>query len=245
MTEIPEHLLARSKARRQAIGQDEGGAPAAEAPAASGAVERSTPSAPATTSGPAGLAPAKAPAPPAAPAPPPKRPEVLAAESRRKMPWWAAAATLGLGLWAFLFAFTLEPPEAGLSPMLAEGEAIYATSCGTCHGPTGGGGVGPAFTEGAVVETFSNYEDHVRWVTIGSAGWQAEVGDTYGDTAKPVLGFNGQAMPPFEASLSEEEILAVVRYEREIISGFGCEAALAEATGETCAPGTEAEAAAP
>ncbi|HET6664430.1 MAG TPA: hypothetical protein VFG94_09235, partial [Acidimicrobiales bacterium] len=96
MTEIPEHLLARSKARRQAIGQDEGGAPAADAPAASAAVEKATPAstAPAGAAAAAGIAPAKAPAPPAAPAPAPKRPEVVAAETRKKSPWWAASSLL-------------------------------------------------------------------------------------------------------------------------------------------------------
>ena len=55
-----------------------------------------------------------------------------------------------------------------------------------------------------------------------------------------MLGFNGQPMPAFEGTLSEEEILLVVRYEREVISGYGCEPELAEATDEECAPGTEA-----
>jgi mono/diheme cytochrome c family protein len=244
MTEIPEHLLARSKARRQAIGQDEGAA-AAEAPAASGAVEKAAPAA--APAGPAGvpaMTPAKAPAVAAAAPPPPKRPEVVAAESRKKMPWWAAVAFVSLPAWAFLFTFTLEPPTQ-VSPVIAAGQDLYSANCGSCHGADGGGGVGPAFADGAVIETFSSYEDHVQWVTLGSAGWREEVGDTYGDPAKPVLGFNGQPMPTFEGVLSEEEILEVVRYEREVISGFGCEAELAEATGEVCAPGTEAEAASP
>jgi mono/diheme cytochrome c family protein len=244
VTEIPEHLLARSKARRQAIGQDAG---ADDAPAASTEVEKAAPAsaAPAGPAAAGGLSPAKAPAAvPAAP-PKPKRPEVIAAESRKKIPWWAAVALVSLPLWAFLFAYTLEPPTVGLSPALSAGEEIYSSQCGTCHGPTGQGNTGPAFADGAVVETFANYEDHVQWVNLGSARWAQEVGDTYGDTAKPVLGFNGNPMPSFEGSLSEEEILEVVRYEREIISGHGCEPDLAEATGEECAPGTEAEAAAP
>ena len=44
-------------------------------------------------------------------------------------------------------------------------------------------------------------------------------------------------------SYSEEEILLVVRYEREVIAEHGCEPTLAEETGEECEPGTEAEAA--
>ncbi|MBA2282986.1 MAG: DUF4124 domain-containing protein, partial [Acidimicrobiia bacterium] len=52
MTEIPEHLLKRSKARRSAIGQDEGGEAPADAPAST-AVEKAAPAAAAP--GPAGI----------------------------------------------------------------------------------------------------------------------------------------------------------------------------------------------
>lgn len=246
VTEIPDHLLARSKARRDAIGQSDGpGGDAAgggEAPAASAAVEKASSAAPAAAEGAAastGLAPAKAPASPEAPAPAPDRPEVAAAKARKKIPYWAVPAVVSLPVWAFMYAFTLEPPTEE-SAAIAAGREIYTSAgCAGCHGASGAGGVGPAFTEGHVVETFSNYEDHVQWVSLGSEGWAAEVGDTYGDTEKPVRGFNGQAMPGFEGSLSEEEILEVVRYEREVLSGYGCEPLLAEATGEVCAPGTE------
>jgi mono/diheme cytochrome c family protein len=240
MTEIPEHLLARSKARRQAIGQDEGGAPADAA--ASTAVEKAAPAAeaPAGPAAASGLAPAKAPAAPAPPPEKPKRPEVLAAESRKKAPWWAVAALVALPVWAFMYAFTLEPPSQE-SAALSAGRAIYSSAgCAGCHGATGGGGVGPAFAEGAIVETFADFNDHVEWVATGSAAWPES---TYGDTEKPVLGFNGNEMPAFGSSLSEEELLEVVRYEREVLGGHGCEPELAEATGEECAPGTEAEAA--
>lgn len=241
MTEIPEHLLARSKARRSAIGQS-GDDAGADAPAPSAAVEKAgaAPAAAAAEATPA-LAPSKAPAPAAAPPPKPPRPEVVAALHRRKIPYWAVPAVVALPVWAYLYAFTLEAPTQE-SPVLAAGRAIYSSQCGSCHGADGQGGVGPAFADGAVVETFSSFEDHVEWVTLGSDGWAEEVGDTYGDQSKPVRGFNGQPMPAFGGSLSEEEILEVVRYEREVISGFGCEPELAEATGEECAPGTEAAA---
>lgn len=240
MTEIPEHLLARSKARRQAIGQDEGGdTTGGDAPAPSAAVEKATAAAPAGPAAAGGIAPAKAPGAVAPPPVKPPRPEVAAAESRKKIPSWAVPAVVALPLWAFLYAFTLEPPTQE-SAAIAHGREVYA-SCAGCHGAQGQGGSGPPFADGHVVETFSNYEDHVHWVTIGSAGWRDEVGDTYGDTNKPVQGFNGLEMPAFGESLSEEDILAVVRYEREVISGYGCEPLLAEATGEECAPGTEAE----
>ncbi|MBA2281590.1 MAG: c-type cytochrome, partial [Acidimicrobiia bacterium] len=175
----------------------------------------------------------------APPPPPPRRPEVVAAVSRKRIPYWAVPALVALPGWAFLYAYTLDP-RVEESPAIAAGREIYTSAgCAGCHGATGGGGVGPAFADGAVVETFSNFEDHVLWVELGSQGWPEE---TYGDTDEPVLGFNGQPMPAFGDRLSEEEILEVVRFEREVVSGFGCEAALAEATGEECEPGTEAAA---
>jgi mono/diheme cytochrome c family protein len=247
MTEIPEHLLARSKARRDAIGQSGGDAPAGDAPA-SAAVEKAGAAAPAAAAGPEGapgLVPAKAPAALAATPPPPVRPEVAAARTRKKIPYWAVPAVVALPLWAIMYAFTLEPPAVGLSPALTEGEHLYSiagAACAGCHGPDGEGGVGPALHDGDVIEVFSNYEDHVAWVELGTNEWPDA---TYGDTAKPVGG-SGNVMPGFGpeggGSLSEEEILLVVRYEREIVSGFGCEPELAEATGEECAPGTEAAA---
>lgn len=236
MTEIPEHLLARSKARRQAIGQDEGGdTTGGDAPAPSAAVEKATAAAPAGPAAAGGIAPAKAPGAVAPPPVKPPRPEVAAAESRKKIPSWAVPAIVALPVWAFLYAFTLEPPTQGLSAALTEGQHLYS-QCSGCHGATGGGGVGPAFADGAVIETFSNFEDHVEWVHLGTQGWPES---TYGDTQKPVGG--GGTMPGFAGDLTDEEILLVVRYEREVISEHGCEPELAELTEEECVPGTEAE----
>lgn len=247
MTEIPEHLLARSKARRQAIGQDEGGdAPAGDAPAASAAVEKAAPAAAPAGPAPAGgLAPAKAPASPSLPPAPPKRPEVVAAETRKKIPSWAVPAVVALPVWAFLYAFTLDPPTQA-SAALSAGEDVYSSAgCAGCHGAGGVGteGVFPGFDGQSVILTFPDYEDHVAWVQTGSDG--ANPDGTYGDPERPegphsIAQFSGD-MPGFEGSLSEEEILEVVRYEREVLAGYGCEPALAEATGEQCTPGTEAE----
>ena len=98
MTEIPEHLLKRSRERRSAIGQ---GGDAADAPSDATA----TSNAPATT--PVATTPAAAPAAsgppartaaPAPAAPPPPKPDpvyVQAAKQRRKIPFWAMA-TLSL-----------------------------------------------------------------------------------------------------------------------------------------------------
>ncbi|NNC75653.1 MAG: hypothetical protein HKN93_09110 [Acidimicrobiia bacterium] len=87
-------------------------------------------------------------------------------------------------------------------------------ACASCHGSAGGGGTGPAFTGGAIVEVFSQCVDHVEWVAIGSNDWPDA---TYGDTAKPVLG-SGAAMPGYP-DLTPEELASVVLYERVAFGG--------------------------
>jgi mono/diheme cytochrome c family protein len=205
VTEIPEHLLKRSKERRAAIGGEPAGddAPAAaEAPAA--ASDAPAPAAPA----------AAAPAVPAEPAPPPPpapvRPEVAAALSRRKIPWWAASVLLALPLWAYVYQGTLEPPPEPEAGVLALGEEVYA-GCAACHGASGGGVSGPALT--GVLETWPDFRDHLAWVAVGSQGWS---GDTYGATDKPKNG----GMPAFAGTLTEEELAQVVLYERVEFGGL-------------------------
>jgi mono/diheme cytochrome c family protein len=114
---------------------------------------------------------------------------------------------------------------------VSEAREVYdvAGGCGACHGADGGGGVGPGFQAGAVVETWPEYTDHIEWVAVGSAGWPE---DTYGAQNKPVNRSSG--MPAFEERLSEEQLALVVRYEREVLGGAECEPELAELTGEPC-----------
>lgn len=203
MTEIPEHLLKRSKERRAAIGGDE--APAAET-ASTGAA---SPAAEAPSAAPAVPAAAAAPVEPAAPAPKPVRPEVAAAIRRRKIPFWALPVLAGLPLWAYVYQATLEPPPAGESDPLVLGEHVYG-GCASCHGATGGGGSGPALT--GVLETWPDYRDHMMWVKLGDAGWP---GDTYGANRKP----KGVGMPEHEA-LTDAELAQVVLYERTAFGGL-------------------------
>lgn len=202
MTEIPEHLLKRSKERRAAIGGDD--APADEAPAAA---------TPATADAPAAAPVAAAAATPApveeAPKPKPVRPEVAAAQRRKKIPFWAMPVLVGLPVWAYAYTGTLEPPPADASTPFALGEAVYG-GCAACHGAGGGGGVGPALD--AVLEVFPDYRDHAMWVKLGSTGWPA---DTYGATDKPVNG----GMPAHE-SLTDAELAQVILYERAAFGGL-------------------------
>ncbi|MBA2495633.1 MAG: hypothetical protein H0V33_00770, partial [Acidimicrobiia bacterium] len=172
--------------------------------------------------------PSKAPAAAAAPPAAPPRPEVLASLQRKKVPYWAVPVLALLPIWAFVYALTLDPPTQE-DPILAEAAAAYGSAgCGGCHGATGGGGVGPAFIDGAIGETFSDFEDHAEWIQLGTNGWAAENGSTYGDNAKPVGGVG--VMPAFP-QLDEETLMLIVRYEREVLGGLPPEEELLVATG--------------
>jgi hypothetical protein len=125
VTEIPEHLLKRSREKRQALsGAAEGGdaAGATPAPAAS------TPA----------VAAAAAPAvPKAAPAgPPPKKPDppyIQAAAARRKMPFWAMGALGFLPIWGFMYARGLTPETVVVEGPMGIGATVYSGNCTSCH----------------------------------------------------------------------------------------------------------------
>jgi mono/diheme cytochrome c family protein len=90
-------------------------------------------------------------------------------------------------------------------------------TCNVCHGDSGQGAVGPAFSGGAVLVTFpaGSCSDHVEWVRLGTDGWPDA---TYGATSKPVGG-SGAKMPSFANQLSDEELRSVVLYERVAFGG--------------------------
>ena len=107
---------------------------------------------------------------------------------------------------------------------IALGQEVYAgaAACAGCHGGGGGGGVGPAFTGGALYTTFPTCADHAKWIQLGSAGWQAEVGPTYG--AEDTVSIGG--MPGFQGNLTEDELYAVVVFERVVFGGGNTEEVL-------------------
>ena len=219
MTEIPEHLLARSKARRAAMGGGGDDAPAASA-------------APATTSEPAAAveqaAPAAAPAVPAAPsAPEPVAPWVEAAHTRKKIPFWAVPVLAFLPIWAVMYALTLDPATPTEPGPLALGGEVYA-KCAGCHGAGGGGnGAIPALVgEGNVTKVFVAPADQVTWIALGTAGYQAAGIKNYGPN-RPVGG-SGAQMPAWLTSLTAEEIMSVVLHEREALNGEAFDAAMWE-----------------
>jgi mono/diheme cytochrome c family protein len=208
LTEIPEHLLKRSRERRAALGlgggtPEEGAAGSAAAPS-----EAPVPAAAAATPAPTPAAEAAVEAPPAPPAPEPAY--IQAAKRRKRIPYWAASVLAALPLWGYVYVRTLEPPPAGEDDPLTLGTAVYTGNCASCHGGTGGGGAGPALADGAVIETWPDWRDHAAWVRLGTDGWPAA---TYGDTEKPVGG--GGTMPAWP-TLTDQEIAQVVLHEREL-----------------------------
>ena len=219
MTEIPDHLLQRSRSRRQALGQevaggeasDAAGAPAAAPAGGGGAVVATGAVLPKGPAVPAGgkTAPVKA-----APVVVPHY--IDAHKKRSRIPVWAMPALLGLPLWGVIYAGTLTPAPSNRLTTIAEGSIVYnvTAGCAGCHGGDGAGAVGPKLNEGAVSATFAGPLDQIRWIVGGS---KSAVGGVYGDKGKTSKG----GMPAFGKTLTPLEIVSVVRHERETLSGSG------------------------
>ncbi len=75
------------------------------------------------------------------------------------------------------------------------GRKVFAAYCATCHGVSGGGGVGPSFSDGKLLTDFPDAQAQVAFVSAGKG-----------------------VMPSF-SSLGQRRLEAVVRYEREVLSG--------------------------
>jgi len=223
VTEIPEHLLKRSKERRSAIG---GGDAAADdsavggrSAATPGDASDGAPGGEAVEAAPASalVAPAAAAVPEPVAVPKSVRPEVAAALNRRKIPFWAMPVLAGLPLWAYVYQATLEPAPSGeLTPLAAGGEVYVSSACAGCHGAGGAGSSSvPGFE--AVLETWPDFRDHMMWVRIGNQGWYGASGDeVYGATDQAS---NGGSMPA-HPSLTDQELAEVVLYERVQLGGM-------------------------
>ncbi len=225
MTEIPEHLLKRSRDAKRAMGLDvpaEAGAAPAQAAAASA-------NAPAVAGAAAPAAGAPVPIPASAPPPPepPKSEWIANAESRKKIPYWVMPVLLFLPVWLIMYVGTLEAPPSE-DGVLYEGGQVYAENCASCHGAGGGGGVGPGFNNGAIIETFASFEDQVAWIVHGTQGYLDAGRETYGDTNKP-LGGTGANMPNFGEPLEAGEVMWATFYERIELGGYEEELPFAEA----------------
>jgi len=132
---------------------------------------------------------------------------------RSGIPAWMMPVLLILPFWAMVYMGAFAEPTTEGGPRT--GPQIYASAgCGACHGPTGGGGVGPRLAGQESKLTFPNPEDMVKWIVEGSAPSR---GKSYGDPARPG-GPRPPAsggMPAFGTQLTPEEITTVTEYVRE------------------------------
>jgi mono/diheme cytochrome c family protein len=206
VTEVPDHLLQRSRERRAALGLGGGGegAPPPPPAASTGGADEPGPAAE-VEAAPAAATPA-VPEPVAAPPAPPLP------ETRTGIPRWMMPVLVVLPFWAIIYvgAFGTTRKPAPALKGVALGEQLYhgKAGCASCHGPKGEGGVGPALANGDAKLTFPDEADHISWVSTGSRPF---TGKKYGATQHgPATG----GMPAFKGVLTDEEIIAVVEYER-------------------------------
>jgi len=232
LTEVPEHLLQRSRDRRKALGLapaagDTGAAVADVAPE----VSTNTPAVAGAAAPAAAAAKVPVPLPDMAPPPPPDPtpPWVNAANDRQKIPAWVMPILLfSVFVWPILYVGTLENPTR-LEGLIYEGGEIYAANCAVCHGANGAGaGNFPGFTNGQLMETFPHFEEQIEWVVKGTSIYEEQGRETYGANNTPVGG-SGALMPGFADKLTAEELVAVVLYERVELAGDDDGLALAEA----------------
>jgi mono/diheme cytochrome c family protein len=210
VTDVPEHLLRRSKAARDKAAGGSGDAGAEPSAPAAQASASEPGSEVATTA--AAAAPAVVEAPPT-----PVPPYVAAAQRRPRVPRFAIPVLASLPVWALVYAGTLTKPASSLDPELAQGQKVYSSICSGCHGPAGEGGTGRPL--GQVLKTFPNKADHIAWVHNGNV--DLAPGTPYGDPKQGRTAHSGGygTMPAFKDTLSDADIAAVVRYEREQIGG--------------------------
>jgi len=203
LTEIPEHLLKRSKAAKSGAAPS-GGDKSPTAPAAS---------APAQTP-----APVPDNLPNLDPEPVPAAPEphfVRASKERVRVPLWALPMVAAVPLWAVFFAGTMQVQEQE-DHLFTEAAATYTESgCAGCHGASGGGGSGYQLSDGEVTTTFPHVIDQLVHVARGSAEIN---GQTYGADGRRVSGDLGN-MPAHSDQLTQIELEMVVFHERAVLSG--------------------------
>ena len=213
MTEIPEHLLKRSRAAK---GKGDDAPSTAVTPAASSAAA----AAPAAAGPPAVAAAAAAISPDPAPAAAAPEPHYIqAAKTRKKMPVWAFCIVLALPIWAISFAGTMQEVEVE-DELFIESVALYSSSgCAGCHGAGGGGGTGYQLSDGEVIKTFPSPIDMMVHVARGSS---AIGGEQYGNPDREggarVAGDRGN-MPAQIGALTQLELELVIFHERTALGG--------------------------
>jgi len=96
---------------------------------------------------------------------------------------------------AFVLLLFVNEPDDGGGAAQSPGAEIYSSSCATCHGATGKGGVGPRLAD-VIVARYPDPADEAAVIASGRGG-----------------------MPAFSGQLSPDEIRAVVEYTRTDLGG--------------------------
>jgi hypothetical protein len=216
LSEIPEHLLKRSRSAKAGKSGGDAGADDAAPLAASSA-------SPAAAAAPAAPSVPTAALPNLDPEPVPAKPDphyVVAAKARRRVPVWALPVVAALPIWAIAYAGTLQKPPVE-DPLLIEGALFYnQKGCAGCHGAGGGGGTGYPLADGSVLETFPDPIDQMVHVARGS---EAINGQQYGAEradGRREAGARGKgAMPAQEKQLTQVQLEMAIFHERAILSG--------------------------
>jgi mono/diheme cytochrome c family protein len=148
---------------------------------------------------------------------------VQAALNRKKVPLWVMPILVFIPVWAIIYLGGLSPAETGEPSQIELGREVYVAQCSICHGSAGEGGVGRPLSNGDLAATFPDLIGQLEFVHRGSERTGAP-NTPYGDPDREggphlIQGYGGARMPPFGASLTGAELLAVVRYEREVLSG--------------------------
>ena len=88
---------------------------------------------------------------------------------------------------------TADTPAAPTDPVLAQGQQLYLANCASCHGRSGGGGLGPKLS-GVVAERYPNIADQEAVILNGRG-----------------------SMPAFKTRFDQAQLDAVTRYTREAL----------------------------
>ena len=135
--------------------------------------------------------------------------------AKARLPVWILPVLVILPFWGILYvgAFGSRDKAEALTGAALGAQVYRSQGCSSCHGAAGEGGVGPALHGGEAKLTFPDEKDHISWVKTGSAPFKGRLygaEDREGGQRGPATG----GMPAF-SSLSDEQVAAVVLYERD------------------------------
>ena len=119
---------------------------------------------------------------------------------RRRLPHRLLLAALIVAIGALGACAADDVPEVPVGPdgfpdrELVAGRQVYIDRCANCHGNDGGGGRGTRISDGRMITQYPNVADQVEIIVDGV-----------------------RSMPAFAEVLDAREIMAVVRYTREVL----------------------------